>query len=578
MGYLRASHGGVLRSLAACLLGLARADEALEAEIAEDLARMWALVAVGKASRNVPMEGVPDIRTVCQFGLGGTSLGAARWLLGEARPGVEALELHDVEDPSMQALLPPLRTAFGARLRLAPKANLSALGDPGAPPSAAASPQPPACDLAVISQNSTEFTLERLLRLTSSARYVAVAWLQVGCHDSQGNTTSSSCGFLSMFWYKTLLMRRGYCHRHVCMSRVPVDKLHDPNVFPLDCEGLTGGRGAAAARNWTSHAAEFSQDWYALWNFFARTEGGGAPELARGGLYVDVGASLGFEYSNTVALDRCLGWRGLCVEPNGGILPWVRNYRTCEVIHNCVSETADMGHVFRGRDGEFAFSANCRPLGEILTTAGLKGQRIDIMSIDVEHGELGVLRGINLEDFDIAVMIIEVSHGARWLEVETEVLQHGYAKVAVLGRDVVYARLDLLRGQLGAGELSWRRFAGTFLPGFAAGDELPRPLAAARSRCEGLGRQCGGVTCDREEGACSVRAGRQLWTSPSGEVSHTKAAAEGGGWALADDERALLPEGWEVFHGRVVQEELYLEEVRERELAQRGLRRPPAAA
>merc|ERR1711957_1064489 len=96
------------------------------------------------------------------------------------------------------------------------------------------------------------------------------------------------------------------------------------------------------------------------------------------------------------------------------------------------------------RDGTFAFSADWKPLGEILTLAGLRGKRIDVLSIDVEHGELRVLQGLPLQDFDIRLIVVEVSQGARWLEVDTALLPHGYAKVAVLGRDVVYVKLEEL--------------------------------------------------------------------------------------------------------------------------------------
>eukprot|EP00434_Breviolum_minutum_P034259 symbB.v1.2.030313.t1/scaffold3402.1/size57585/4 len=79
------------------------------------------------------------------------------------------------------------------------------------------------------------------------------------------------------------------------------------------------------------------------------------------------------------------------------------------------------------------------------------------MSIDVEHQEMAVLRGLNLDDFDVRVMVIEVTRGARWLEVDSILLPQGYAKVAVLGRDVVYVKLEeLLEKNLAA----WPIFQG----------------------------------------------------------------------------------------------------------------------
>merc|ERR1712012_245250 len=54
------------------------------------------------------------------------------------------------------------------------------------------------------------------------------------------------------------------------------------------------------------------------------------------------------------------------------------------------------------------------------------------------------LQGLPFDRFDIRVIIVEVTRGVRWLEVDSELLPRGYAKVAVLGRDVIYARLSEL--------------------------------------------------------------------------------------------------------------------------------------
>ena len=40
-------------------------------------------------------------------------------------------------------------------------------------------------------------------------------------------------------------------------------------------------------------------------------------EETRGrGVYVDVGSSHPFHLSNTAFVDSCMGWQGLCLEPN----------------------------------------------------------------------------------------------------------------------------------------------------------------------------------------------------------------------------------------------------------------------
>lgn len=240
---------------------------------------------------------------------------------------------------------------------------------------------------------------------------------------------------VNMIWEKTSLLRRGYCSGSVCMAHVPSQALRDPHVLPLDCAAFGSDEG------WHNSTSEFGQDWFAYRNFFRGLSGVSGTS---GGIYVDVGTSFPFEYSNTVAFDRCLQWQGICVEPNPYLRPLLETYRNCTVVPNCVDEERRRGKGFFDRDGTFIFSADCLPLSEILGRAGLYGRRVDVLSIDVEHSELRTLRGLKLDQFDIRVIIIEVTPGATWLEVDTVILPWGYAKVAVLGRDVVYVKLEEL--------------------------------------------------------------------------------------------------------------------------------------
>jgi len=227
---------------------------------------------------------------------------------------------------------------------------------------------------------------------------------------------------------------RGYCSPRICVSRVLKNILQDPNVLSLDCDRF----GTSSGSN--DSISEFGQDWFALENFIR-------PEDGRQPVYVDIGASLPFDYSNTVMFDRCLGWRGVCVEPNPHLNFMLAAYRSCQIFPNCVEEEGPSERPFADRDGNLEFYAECLSLTEILRRAGLEGERVDVMSIDVEHQELAVLKGIDFDLIDVRVFIIEVSRGARWLEVDTILLPQGYAKVAVLGRDVVYVKLEELRSK-----------------------------------------------------------------------------------------------------------------------------------
>merc|ERR1719310_1658431 len=106
-----------------------------------------------------------------------------------------------------------------------------------------------------------------------------------------------------------------------------------------DCEKFGTDNGSDAS------AAEFGQDWYLHHNFLRHSVGDGGRSVAtadgsgggsRRGVYVDVGASLPFDYSNTVVFDRCHGWEGVCVDPNPHLVPFLAAYRNCKLFRLCV--------------------------------------------------------------------------------------------------------------------------------------------------------------------------------------------------------------------------------------------------
>ena len=52
---------------------------------------------------------------------------------------------------------------------------------------------------------------------------------------------------------------------------------------------------------------QYHQDWFMYMHFF---------KTQKKGFYVDVGSNHYVRHSNSFFFDFCLGWKGLCVEPN----------------------------------------------------------------------------------------------------------------------------------------------------------------------------------------------------------------------------------------------------------------------
>ncbi|KAL1503801.1 hypothetical protein AB1Y20_012269 [Prymnesium parvum] len=138
--------------------------------------------------------------------------------------------------------------------------------------------------------------------------------------------------------------------------------------------------------------AQHSQDVFAWRNLFL-------PLSLRGerGVYVDAGASEPFHGSTTWFYDKCLGWRGLCVEPSPKYAAALRRERSCEVVPACLSSAdglslpmARSGPFSRvGGKGRFVTNVTCHSVRGVLARAGVA--EVHFWSLDVEGHEMAVL-------------------------------------------------------------------------------------------------------------------------------------------------------------------------------------------
>merc|ERR1711904_669606 len=59
-------------------------------------------------------------------------------------------------------------------------------------------------------------------------------------------------------------------------------------------------------------------------------------------------------------------------------------------------------------DGELQFTAECKTLDQLLRDYGI-GPRIDMLSVDVEHGELEVFGDFDFSAWDIRAIVVEAN-------------------------------------------------------------------------------------------------------------------------------------------------------------------------
>lgn len=163
-------------------------------------------------------------------------------------------------------------------------------------------------------------------------------------------------------------------------------------------------------------------------------------ELANGykGFFIEAGASDGASGSNTLVLEKEYSWTGLLVEPNRKFFQRLASHRT-SICKNVVLSAADgeiefleagwygtapdlVQHIYNGAlpQNEY-FSSNfdgtpaetvklqARALGSLLQEINAPSV-IDYFSLDVEGGELSVLKGFDFSRYHIRAMTIETKY------------------------------------------------------------------------------------------------------------------------------------------------------------------------
>lgn len=151
--------------------------------------------------------------------------------------------------------------------------------------------------------------------------------------------------------------------------------------------------------------------------------------------YLDVALLDPHWISNSYFFDRCLGWSGLCVEPQPRYHEALHRFRSCTFLLTCLTDAKHEGqtvnslisggnsgvnstnkYLSQWKKSGHSFDSmdlRCASLGKELRRYRDRQQQqhitIDYTSLDVEGHELPVLRGIDWSTTRINVITIEVS-------------------------------------------------------------------------------------------------------------------------------------------------------------------------
>ncbi|XP_043208734.1 uncharacterized protein LOC122374191 [Amphibalanus amphitrite] len=161
-----------------------------------------------------------------------------------------------------------------------------------------------------------------------------------------------------------------------------------------------------------------------------------------GGFFIETGAYDGELMSNSLELERSLGWRGLLIEPARGLFAtMMTKHRRSWALQACCSQTgAPFQAMFRDQvkygiaSVEDGFSAqkvsnnikkhlhpneaivrypvDCYPLYTILLAMNIT--TVDFFSLDVEGQEMGVLAYLPWDKLNIKLVLVEFHMGHFW--------------------------------------------------------------------------------------------------------------------------------------------------------------------
>lgn len=187
----------------------------------------------------------------------------------------------------------------------------------------------------------------------------------------------------------------------------------------------------------------------------------------QGGRYLEMGALDGHLYSNTYALEKAAGWKGILIEANPTSFRSLKANRPDNIlIHAAICAKTQLVHyIDKGNPcctGIFEFMSeafvkawhanldlqtttvvNCHPMAEVLRIFP-NMNHINLFSLDVEGAEYEVLRSLDFKavKFDLIVVEADRSNVAKDTQVMTLLESNGYSFIANEVRSDWYKRSD----------------------------------------------------------------------------------------------------------------------------------------
>jgi hypothetical protein len=170
----------------------------------------------------------------------------------------------------------------------------------------------------------------------------------------------------------------------------------------------------------TQDPDNIDRKWYSQWKQDSVVMG--LLRNKRDGFFIDLGSNDARKLSNTYALERRFGWRGLCIEPNPRYWFDLSRFRTCKVVAANVGSNRmeEIKFNYRGIDGGInregfdngeayeteSIPAFTVPLKEVLERADTP-HVIDYLSLDEKGSDTYIMKNFPFSSYRIKIMTVE---------------------------------------------------------------------------------------------------------------------------------------------------------------------------
>ena len=187
------------------------------------------------------------------------------------------------------------------------------------------------------------------------------------------------------------------------------------------------------------------------------------------GTFLEAGANDGEFLSNTLYLERFLGWNGVLVEASPRFVREMRwKHRKAWVVQGCVSPkpsfyratfVESLGETERERgtsalsdthfvlgNRKFSYKVDCYPIGTILNAVGIR--RLDLVVLDIQGAELGVLRTFPIHEIPVKIFMIEMEDEVDQPHIMRLMRRMGYVDLGMAAKDKIFVREDIVSPDL----------------------------------------------------------------------------------------------------------------------------------